>query len=321
MPAPWWRKFSGKTWTNQNMGKLYDEDVSQYLPRSTETYNPNNPYPAAVPKNNGSFNVGWMPHAMNLYRDDYLQYIPGLSDMYNRDGMKKNLAPPNTYVGEDGRVYEYTDDTGGDEVKPKPLKWVNKYNVQGAPTWWKGVAPTKWNAETKYIATMNALIPFLSPEDQRTVGMNLSQIKGFKDYNALNANFATPPSELNDNQRRWMMSQGRAKAALETLGKIAKFAGGANKLGPGYKFLQNVMGTMQDFGSQGNNMQTRRQRMNMLSAIDPLRNQAKEGSLSPYGQVVNMLTNPYYTAGQVVPTSKGRDGNYIFGKYNPNLGG
>ena len=215
--------------------------------------------------------------------------------------------------------------SGGGYTPPPPPKWKAGYAVKDAPTWWKGLVPDRFTGATAYAATMNALIPYLSEEDQRTVASNLSRTGGpFKKlYNPEKVNFEKPKSKLSGRDRSYYTSAERAQTILGTLRKMQKAAkkAGAGSAGAGYKYLRHVANVAEDFGGKSSfgRVQTRQQYLQMISALDPLLAEAKSGKLSSYGSAARMITNPYFTAGAVVPVRKDQAGNYVFGKGNKGL--
>ena len=83
---------------------------------------------------------------------------------------------------------------GSSRPTPKPITWRSAYSAPGAPSWWRGLIPNRFTPETEFIATYNALIPFLSPEDQRTVA---TYFYGALPQNQLSASRATILPKLN----------------------------------------------------------------------------------------------------------------------------
>src|SRR5690606_38319162 len=55
---------------------------------------------------------------------------------------------------------------GGYEEPPPPpeITWSTYDSKTQGPSWWKAMKPSEMNADTEFLATMNALIPFLSEE-------------------------------------------------------------------------------------------------------------------------------------------------------------
>jgi len=214
---------------------------------------------------------------------------------------------------------------GGDNKGGGKVKWKEAYTVEGAPEWWRGLLPTKYNAQSSYAAIYNAMIPFLSPEDQRTVGMHLQSIynkpEAFGIYNPESKQYGTPPVELTPEMMEQFTSSDRAKKALQTLDKVASISGKKKGFGAGYTFLRQLLKTMQDFGGGAvgaGNRQSRAQYQQMQSALDPLLASMKN---TEFAGLAQQLTAPFFTAGRVVPISKDVTGRYVFGSPNKQLFG
>jgi len=220
---------------------------------------------------------------------------------------------------------------GGGGGKSKPVKWKEAYTMEGAPSWWRGLLPTEYNATTNYAAIYNAMIPFLSPEDQRTVAMHLNSIypdaKSFDIYNPEGVEYGKPPIDITSDITEQFTSSDRAKQALQMLDKIAEVSKrDKKKFGAGYQFLRQLLTTMKDFGGGAvgaGNRQSRVQYKQMQSALDPLLSQFKGGSneLKQFAGLAQQLTSPFFTAGGYVPIGKDVAGNYRFGAANKQLFG
>ena len=247
-------------------------------------------------------------------------------------------APP--AASEDGyKMFEW--DEGG-------------YKLAGgaAPDWWQAFVPKEVTPETAYGAMLNAMIPFISPEDQVRVAHSLyamfdtemshykpgyipevstvtedqarylrkqgRPVSGIWEGSqqkrlATGETITTRTSEteaLSDQMRRYFMSSKRATDAIQTLSNMreAMVQGNRWKLGPGYKWLQNIMGSVAGRGAGGGAGQTREQYLSMLGAIDPFLSQAGGGELQAFGPLGQMLTKPFFTAGQMMPQQQGRFG-------------
>ncbi len=237
----------------------------------------------------------------------------------------------------------------------KMFEWdEGGYELAGgaAPDWWQAFVPTEVTPETAYGAMLNAMIPFISPEDQVRVAHSLynmfdtemshykpgyipevstvtedqarylmSQgrpVSGIWEGSqqkrlATGETITTRTSELepfSDQMRRYFMSSKRATDAIQTLSNMreAMVQGNRWKLGPGYKWLQNIMGSVAGRGGSGETAQTREQYLSMLGAVDPFLSQAGSGELQAFGPLGQMLTKPYFTAGQMQPQQAGRFG-------------
>lgn len=208
------------------------------------------------------------------------------------------------------------EDGGGGPPKPPPLTWANKYTVEGAPSWWRGMVPSRLNAQTEYATILNSLVPYMSPEDQRYTASVLYRLypAGFgKTYDAERTPMEAPPAKLTTEERREMVSADRANQMLATLSKVRKL-GGAKGAGPGYKFLRQVATAQRDFGAKEGEGQTRQQYSQMAGALDPLIAETKGEKLSAFSELTRMITQPFYTAGKVTPTSELENGKTVFGE-------
>lgn len=205
--------------------------------------------------------------------------------------------------------------------KKSALKWSEGYATEGAPDWWRGLVPSSYNSKSTYATISNAMIPFLSPEDQRTVAQNLSlnysDKKKFGIYNPETTDYGDIPTKVTSEITSQMTSKERAQNALDSLVRLAAMSKKKKFGGTGYNLLRQVLTTMKDFGGDASNNQTRAQYSQMQSALDPLLS-SLEGS--EYESLAKQLTAPYFTAGKVVPISKDSDtGKYTFGAGNKGL--
>ena len=224
----------------------------------------------------------------------------------------------------------------------KMFKWSEGgYEAAGgaAPDWWEAFIPEEVTPETAYGAMLNAMIPFISPEDQVRVAHSLytmfdTEMSHYKPGNIPEVSTVSEDQArylmaqgrpvsgvwgkrgekelepLSDPMRRYFMSSKRATDAIDTLSNMreAMVQGNRWKLGPGYKWLQNIMGSVAGRGASGETAQTREQYLSMLSSVDPFLSQAGGGELQAFGPLGQMLTKPYFTAGQVQPQQAGRFG-------------
>jgi len=209
-------------------------------------------------------------------------------------------------------------------VAPSP-SWSSSYSVPNAPSWWKGMTYSGDEANTKYAMMLNALIPSLSPEDQRAMATYLYQTfnatmpNAFSAYNPEVANYGAVP-KINTELQAQFTSKKRATDALSALDKMVTGAGKpATSFGEGYTYLRNLLSTMGSFGGESAiNQQTRQQVVQQLGAVSPLLAQAK-GTLAPYASIAQALTTPFFSSGSMIPISKDAKGNYIFGAVNKRL--
>jgi hypothetical protein len=226
---------------------------------------------------------------------------------------------------------------GGGGGEAAPVTWeAFDSQVAGAPAWWKALKPSEMNEATEYLASLNMMIPFLSLEDQRSVAANLYQ-QNPEAFGHLNPETIdsldtqlkktapippfVPPSQMTTDLRKQFTSAQRYTNALTALTQLASAVGKSDaELGPGYRYLRSILNTGQTFGAQpGAQGQTRRNYLNQMGALDPLLSQTQQQSLSPYSSIARMLSQPYFTAGQLVPVQRAQDGRYLFGEANKEL--
>jgi hypothetical protein len=158
----------------------------------------------------------------------------------------------------------------------------------------------------------NAMIPYLSPEDQARVANQLYTVwgKDLTPYSPETVTAGTPWEERDlafmTGQERpdtsYFMGTQRSQDAIQTLANlIASEAGGdASKLGAGYRWLQDLLGGVTESGGG----QTRQSYMQMLSNLDPILASAKSGELGAYGPLGEALARPYFTNFQLRPTTQ-----------------
>lgn len=219
-----------------------------------------------------------------------------------------------------------------------PLLWRRTYDVAGADSFWKGLTPNKVTKQTRFYAMLNALIPFLSPEDRRSIGTTLSRYgynyededgkhfaEPFSKLDPTKTTYGAPPSDLTTEDRKYYTGAERARQARLTLERMAASMGiktdsQSQKLGPGYIYLKQVAKTLEDFGAHGTDGQTRRQHLQLLGQLDTLLKEGQGEELAEYGSIASRLASPFFSARQLVPVQQA-DGTYRFGTYNKNIGG
>lgn len=209
---------------------------------------------------------------------------------------------------------------GGGEPAATPITWSSQYELPGAPSWWKGMMPSQWTPETEFAAMVNALIPYMSGEDQRQMGVQLAQLfpDGFGTYSPEQTSYPTPPTSISQETSTYYQSQKRASDILSALDKMKAVSGKDEKaLGPGYLYLRTLAQTMKDFGAgtDAKNM-SRRQIVDMYGALDPLLAQATSEQLGAYEGVAKALTQPFFSAAKLLDVYKDESGNWVFGKAN-----
>lgn len=256
------------------------------------------------------------------------EFVPALDNLGNIDwgaigditgagggggGGIPQLAPPSQTSG----------------YQPPEIKWkVGDYQAQGPniPDWWQPMVPQSAEDHNRpdaaYSLMMNALIPSLSPEDQVTVARQLYEIWGndFSMYKDIQ-----PDHPISQEQsvmgiegpvanEDYFLSAQRAQDATATLSAMRESTVGGDrwKLGPGYKFLQEILNTFRDSG-----FTTRSGTVGVYGELDPLLGQTQSGELAPFGPMAQMIANPFFSQFQLNPASKTQSGDFIFGKPNP----
>lgn len=214
---------------------------------------------------------------------------------------------------------------GNATPQPVPITWSPfESGVKDTPSWWKAMKPSEMNSDTEFLASMNMLIPFLSPEDQKTVASTIYQMDA-ANFGHLNPEGITvnPAKEINTALRTKYTSSDRARSALAAMTALASAVGKSDAdLGPGYRYLRSVLDASDKFGGTSDTeRQTRAQYQMMMSALDPLLAQSSgtSGALAPYGSLVKMLSQPFFSMGQLRPMTKNANGQYIFGVGNQSL--
>ena len=188
-------------------------------------------------------------------------------------------------------------------------------NIAGAPDWWRALAPDVYNPLSEYQTFSNLLIPFLSPEDQRTAASNLFQSdpEQFSSYNPELLGSVAPPSEITPSLRRQFFSGERATKALGALDRLLEVSGkSAEEFGPGYNFLRGIADAMSDMKlTSGASQLTETQQSQLLSTLDPLLAQTKSKQLSAFGPIARSFVNPFFSAGALTGEVKNRFGQLI----------
>jgi hypothetical protein len=191
-------------------------------------------------------------------------------------------------------------------------KFNESYSVEGAPSWWRGFTPDVWNPESEYMTLVNSVLPFLSPEDQRASAQSLARMyPEFAGYGAdANPGYAPPPTEMGSESVNQFLSASRSQQITDALEKMAAASGRKKEeFGPGYSYFKQLAATLGDYGAKGGGEGiTRTNYQQLLGQLDPMLAESGGGQLGAYGSIAKMLTNPFFTAGQL--------GNVIFGQAN-----
>jgi hypothetical protein len=165
------------------------------------------------------------------------------------------------------------------------------------PSWWINQAiqnPT--TPEQQFANAANAILPTLSPEDQRTLASYLAT--NYKDVYGgyADAQFSEAPTELDANWRKAFLNPERAQLAVSLLDKM-KTAAGGGEMGAGYDYLKNAVNLMNQFSTGG--VMTREKYAQFQAAVAALGKNAT-GELSAYGNLAQLFNLPSFSAGSLV---------------------
>lgn len=244
----------------------------------------------------------------------YGSMIPWHAIMPMEDSPWATYTPPKSPAWGPSTGEKETEEEPGEPSLP-PITWSEKYQASGAPDWWRGLVPSRYDPQTEYATMLNAMMPYMSPEDQRYTASVLYRMypEQFAGYNPETTKMPPIPGEMTTDERREMTSRRRAKDMLGILETVKRVSGEDAAFGPGYNYLRQLASTMRDFGGKKTAGQTRQQFAQMMAALDPLTAETQGSQLSAYSSLTRMLSQPYYTAGAVTPTSQLENGQTIFG--------
>lgn len=158
----------------------------------------------------------------------------------------------------------------------------------GSDEWWTGSA----KRSESFAGVANALLPYLAPENQKLVRDYLSE--NYADTYGSYANVDTPgaPIVTSEMRKNYYSSERakNAKVALENM--LAATQTSADELGPGYKFLTDVIAQLEEFG--GSNAPMSRAQYNEFSKkVDSLLKTASDNpDLQPYEPLARFFAKP-----------------------------
>jgi hypothetical protein len=165
----------------------------------------------------------------------------------------------------------------------------------GVPRWWNSTIYTNPNAEQQFANAANALLPYLSPEDQRNIANYLSS--NFKDVYGSYANAALPAIPTNvSGLREQYLNPTRVQDALGLLDKVQQASGGTP--GAGYGFLKNALNLMNKYTTAGSPM-TREQYNQFVNGVKEMTTSVGK-DLSAYSNLSQLFNLPNFTAGNLV---------------------
>ena len=234
------------------------------------------------------------------------------------------------------------------------IKWKpTTFNVGSgnAPSWWAPKIPedpaNAADPRVNFLMTLNSMIPFLSPEDQRNAAAQLYAMDAdhFSEYAPGKVQGAVPVTEeialaaaregtpagpqINES---YFTSRERARDAINLLSQLREQTVGGNRwqISPAYTLLQQVLGAQEQFGGGGSvgqygsyadqGRQTRSQKLAEQGALDPLLAQASSAEAGGFGAIAQLLAQPFFSQGRVSPTFQGPGGRILFGRQNQALG-
>jgi hypothetical protein len=235
-------------------------------------------------------------------------------------------------------------------IKPKDGK---------APAWWKALVPENASdaerADVQALMMLNTLIPYMSPEDQRRAALQLYAAGAGSGEGTTFADFYDPDDiktskipvskltalfskkkNLEVVDEDYYASKKRAKGMMDILSQMReKTTGERGLLGPGYSWLQSIIGAIGEFAPErgewvgggrgakrrwkkfeGPQHQTRAQRLALRGMLDPLLAQAQSGALGPIGAIGQMIAQPFFSQTSLWPTTRDVTGTPRFGDPN-----
>jgi len=216
----------------------------------------------------------------------------------------------------------YEDDGGGggySEPVPPPKATFSEYEggVAGAPPWWKALMPSSIDPNSEYQTFSNLMIPFLSPEDQRTVATQLyqSDTTQFSHLNPELLGLVNAPTDVSSAALPQFYTGERAQQALQAFDRLLSVSGkSASDFGPGYNFLRGLADTLKDFKlTSGASQLTEVQQQQMLSALDPQLAQAGQygdRAIQPFGPLAQAFTNPFFSGGSLSGKARNKFGDW-----------
>lgn len=186
---------------------------------------------------------------------------------------------------------------GGIPGSSGPIIGPGPVDVSSMPSWWINAAIKNPNTQGEQFANMaNALLPTLSPEDQRNLATYLATNfkKQFGGYSKVN--FGPAPTSITPEMRQQFLSPERAQMALSLLDRMKK-ASGAKNMGAGFSFLKNAVGLINQFASNG--VMTRENYVGFSNAVADLVKGAGS-QLSSVSNLAQLFNLPGFSAGPLV---------------------
>lgn len=223
-----------------------------------------------------------------------------------------------------------------------PIKWTawNKSPAEGrAPTWWRNFKPEgdlKNRPDALFLASLNSLIPYMSPEDQRRAAGVLFQATGAvegestpfsiygpqslqgktsisKETSLLSQAYRRDPSQFSLIDPEYFQSQRRGEGAQDMLSSLMSTTGGQfGDMMPG-KWMQQLIGALQGAGGTPGERMSRTEQLDLLGQLDPLLAQSRGSQLGQFGMLGQLMAQPFFSGGSAFPAS-GQQGQRRFGR-------
>lgn len=171
----------------------------------------------------------------------------------------------------------------------------------GAPTtpgWWINAAYSNPDENQAFANAANSILPFLSPEDQRTLGKYLATNYAPVYGGYESASFAPIPTTIDESTRNSYLGVPRAQQALDLLDRMQKASGGGTT-GTGYEFLKNAVRLITQYSGTG--PMTHEQYGQFTNAVNAF-NQQANAEQKAYANLAQLFNLPTFTAGPLVQT-------------------
>jgi hypothetical protein len=185
----------------------------------------------------------------------------------------------------------------GDPKPPGPIGPPMSTAVPTMPSWWINSAiQNPQTDDQRFANAANALLPTLSPEDQRTLATYLAQNHKEVYGGYANAKFDEAPTEMNAQIRKNFLNSDRANLAVNLLDKM-RTASGGGEMGAGYDYLKNAVNLMNQFTTGG--AMTREKFQQFQAAVAALGKNAGP-NIGAYANLAQLFNLPSFSAGPLV---------------------
>jgi len=187
-----------------------------------------------------------------------------------------------------------------------------------APSWYVNAAdPTD-----QYSSFLNALLPFMSPEDARQAASKLANVSTYSSYATADA-FPAAPTQITPQMSAQYLSSDRATNIMDAIQNMAKLTGKSDAdLGQGYQYLKNITSTMQRLGGKNGQQMSRAAKKELYGAVQGFKQQASDNyDLAPYASLADYITNPGFSAGPLSNVKNDQYGNMKYASQNKKLYG